>query len=148
MVSNETILIPFEIADVVVDFLVKVRFRHFIFWCTLSIPVGKPVTDFNGKVMKFVIRKNKEVDTWHVLDTLMNYPSPNLSRASQTRYIAMYEYMNDIGQPTHLFINGKAYDQPATETPKAGTRELWNVINLTGDNHTLHIHIELFAVVD
>ncbi|KAJ0095065.1 hypothetical protein Patl1_15282 [Pistacia atlantica] len=111
-------------------------------------PSGDPVNDINGKVMKFIIEKNHEIDTWHVPKTLIKYPSPDLSSASQTRYIAMYEYTSDIDGPTHLYINGKSFEQPATETPKAGTNEVWNVINLTEDNHPLHIHLGLFVVLD
>ncbi|KAF2316756.1 hypothetical protein GH714_042097 [Hevea brasiliensis] len=60
----------------------------------------------------------------------------------------MYEYTSDIDEPTHLYINGKAYEEPVTETPKEGTTEAWNVINLTEDNHPLHIHLGLFVVMD
>ncbi|XP_044494609.1 multicopper oxidase LPR1-like [Mangifera indica] len=147
--TNETILAPAEIADVIVDFSQsKSDFAILVNDAPYPYPSGNPVNEFNGKVMKFVIKKTREIDTWHVPSKLINYPSPNLSSASQTRYIAMYEYTSDNGQPTHLLINGKSFDQPATETPKAGTSEVWNVINLTGDNHPLHIHIGLFAVID
>jgi FtsP/CotA-like multicopper oxidase with cupredoxin domain len=60
----------------------------------------------------------------------------------------MYEYTSDIDEPTHLYINGKPFDEPVTETPRAGTSEIWNVINLTEDNHPLHIHLGLFKVID
>ncbi|KAI9162440.1 hypothetical protein LWI28_027373 [Acer negundo] len=72
----------------------------------------------------------------------------DMSSASQTRYIAMYEYTSAIDEPTHLYINGKSYDESVTETPMAGTSEVWNVINLTEDNHPLHIHLGLFMVMD
>ncbi|KAJ4839371.1 Multicopper oxidase lpr2, partial [Turnera subulata] len=111
-------------------------------------PSGDPVNEENGKVMKFIIKQKRELDTWRVPKKLIKYPPADLSTAAHTRYIAMYEYTSDIDEPTHLYINGKSYEVPATETPKVGTSEVWYVINLTEDNHPLHIHFGLFKVVD
>lgn len=60
----------------------------------------------------------------------------------------MYEYESATGEPTHLYINGMSFDAPATETPRSGTSEVWHVINLTEDNHPLHIHLGLFVVLE
>ncbi|WCJ33522.1 Multicopper oxidase LPR1 [Euphorbia peplus] len=149
VVTNETLLAPSEIADVVVDFsrsksdtVVLANSANYPF------PTGDPVNEANGKVMKFIIEKKGEVDMGRIPKKLLKYPSPKLSSSSQTRYIAMYEYASDIDEPTHLYINGKSYEEPTTETPKVGTSEVWNVINLTEDNHPLHIHLGLFVVLD
>ncbi|KAJ0039121.1 hypothetical protein Pint_22237 [Pistacia integerrima] len=149
VVTNETLLGPSEIADVIIDFSESKSDAAILANdAPYPYPSGDPVNDINGKVMKFIIEKNHEVDTWRVPKTLIKYPSPDLASASQTRYIVMYEYTSDIDEPTHLYINGKSFEQPATETPKAGTSEVWNVINLTADNHPLHIHLGLFVVLD
>lgn len=149
VVTNETLLAPSEIADVVIDFSEsKSGVAILANDAPYPYPSGDPANAANGKVMKFIIKKNHELDTWHVPEKLVKYPSPDLSSASSTRYIAMYEYTSDIDEPTHLFINGKSYEEPVTETPKAGTSEVWNVINLTEDNHPLHIHLGLFVVLD
>ncbi|XP_065856566.1 multicopper oxidase LPR2-like [Euphorbia lathyris] len=147
--TNETLLAPSEIADVVVDFS-KSKSDTVVLANNANYPFpgGDPVNEANGKVMKFIIQKKSEVDTSRVPKKLLNYPSPKLSSTSKTRYIAMYEYTSAIDEPTHLYINGKSYEEPATETPKVGTSEVWNVINLTEDNHPLHIHLGLFVVLD
>jgi spore coat protein A len=36
---------------------------------------------------------------------------------------------------------GRAYTDPATETPRAGTIEIWEIANLTGDTHPIHFHL-------
>lgn len=36
---------------------------------------------------------------------------------------------------------GRAYTDPATETPRAGTVEIWEIANLTGDTHPIHFHL-------
>jgi len=44
---------------------------------------------------------------------------------------------NNQGIPTW----GLAYDAPATETPTAGTTEIWQIFNLTSDVHPMHFHL-------
>ncbi|KAJ4709777.1 multicopper oxidase LPR1-like [Melia azedarach] len=149
VMTNETLLAPSEITDVIIDFSQsKSDVAILANDAPYPYPSGDPVNDANGKVMKFIIKKDHEVDTWRIPKKLIKYPSPDLSSASRTRYIAMYEYTSDIDEPTHLYINGKSYEEPVTETPKAGTNEVWNVINLTEDNHPLHIHLGLFVVLE
>jgi spore coat protein A, manganese oxidase len=36
---------------------------------------------------------------------------------------------------------GRAYMDPATETPDAGSTEVWQIVNLTGDSHPIHFHL-------
>ena len=36
---------------------------------------------------------------------------------------------------------GRAYMDPATETPDEGTTEVWQIANLTGDTHPIHFHL-------
>ena len=36
---------------------------------------------------------------------------------------------------------GRAYKDPATETPTAGSTEVWQIANLTGDTHPIHFHL-------
>ena len=36
---------------------------------------------------------------------------------------------------------GRAYVDPATETPEAGATEVWQIANLTGDTHPIHFHL-------
>ncbi|KAL8267594.1 hypothetical protein R6Q59_004938 [Mikania micrantha] len=98
--------------------------------------------------MKFIINGQREVDPSHVPKTFLKYPTPSLSEVLNTRYISMYENTSPIGEPTHLYINALSYDDPVTEKPKVGSTEIWKVINLTDDNHPLHIHLGLFRVLD
>ncbi|XP_052205913.1 multicopper oxidase LPR1-like [Diospyros lotus] len=146
---KEILLGPSEITDVIVDFSESNSDSAILANdAPYPYPSGDPVDEANGKVMKFIIRQQREVDTTRIPKKLIEYPSPDVSAASVIRYIAMYEYTSDTDEPTHLYINGKSYEEPATETPKAGTTEVWNVINLTEDNHPLHIHLGLFTVLD
>jgi spore coat protein A len=45
---------------------------------------------------------------------------------------------------TNVPVNGgfgRAYEDPATETPTAGSTEVWQIANLTGDTHPIHFHL-------
>ncbi|KAF3953851.1 hypothetical protein CMV_020737 [Castanea mollissima] len=149
VMTNDILLAPSEIADVVVDFS-RSKNETVILAndAPYPYPSGDPVNEANSKVMKFIINGHHELDTWRVPKSLMKYPSPDLSSVSHTRYIAMYEYTSAIDEPTHLYLNGKPYEAPVSETPKVGATEIWNIINLTEDNHPLHIHLGLFKTLD
>jgi len=98
--------------------------------------------------MKFLIRKRKVIDSASIPKRLMHYPAPAVHRAAETRYITMYEFTTPTDEPTHLLLNNRTYDDPVTETPTEGTSEIWYVINLTDDNHPLHIHLGLFMALE
>lgn len=149
VMTKDILLAPSEIADVVVDFS-RSKNETVILAndAPYPYPSGDPVNGANSKVMKFIISGHNELDTWRVPKRLMQYPSPDLSSVSHTRYIAMYEYTSAIDEPTHLYLNGKPYEAPVSETPKVGATEIWNIINLTEDNHPLHIHLGLFKTLD
>ncbi|CAL0300339.1 unnamed protein product [Lupinus luteus] len=149
--TNETLLGPSEISDVIVDFSksssnVAILAND----APYPYPSGDPVDEdeTSSKVMKFIILPNREVDTSRVPKSLIKYPAVDLANVAQTRYIAMYEYASSTDEPTHLYLNGKPFNAPVTETPKVGSTEVWYVINLTEDNHPLHIHLGLFKVLD
>lgn len=149
VILQEMLLAPSEIANVVVDFS-KSESNSAILAndAPYPYPSGDPVNEANSKVMKFIISPHHEVENSNIPEKLIKYPSSDGSAVAHTRYIAMYEYTANADEPTHLYINGKPYEAPVTETPKVGTSEIWYVINLTDDNHPLHIHLGLFVVLD
>ncbi|KAL3368058.1 hypothetical protein AABB24_009101 [Solanum stoloniferum] len=146
---HDLLLAPSEIADVIVDFSKsKSNLAILANDAAYPYPSGDPVNEENSNVMKFIINPNHEVQTGHIPQKLITYTPPEISQASNTRYIAFYEYASDIDEPTHLYINGKSFEAPVTEMPRVGTSEIWNIINLTEDNHPLHIHLGLFVVLE
>lgn len=42
---------------------------------------------------------------------------------------------------------GRMYLDPATETPSAGSMEVWQIANLTGDTHPIHFHLVNVQVI-
>ncbi|XP_077242315.1 multicopper oxidase LPR1 homolog 1-like [Tasmannia lanceolata] len=144
--TNTLLLAPSEIADVIIDFSTSSANEAFLSNdAPYPYPTGNAVDGLNGKVMKFIIspRNPNPPDNSKIPASLINYPaaSTSVGITTKTRYIVMYEYQSATGNPTHLYINGKRFEDPVTETPKTGSTELWEVINLTGDNHPLHVHL-------
>ncbi|GJN05947.1 hypothetical protein PR202_ga23626 [Eleusine coracana subsp. coracana] len=146
------LIAPAEIFDIVVDFASSPTAEiEMINSAPYPFPTGAAPGPRTGKVMKFVVTANgprDAPDNSTVPDREVPYanvasPGPT----SATRYIVMYEYLTPSGQSTHLYINGLRLEDPVTETPRSGTTELWHVINLTGDNHPLHIHLGMFQAV-
>lgn len=147
--SRKFLLAPSEVADVVVDFSESSTDSAILSnEAAYPYPSGDPTDEYNGKVIKFVIDKKKVVDDARIPRRLMRYPPPEAHRAKVIRYITMYEYTSATDEPTHLLLNNKTYEDPVTEKPKAGTSEIWYVINLTDDNHPLHVHLGLFVVLE
>ncbi|KAL5726969.1 Leucine permease transcriptional regulator [Ranunculus cassubicifolius] len=149
-ISSKTLLLsPSEIADVIIDFsMSKSNEAILANDAAYPYPSGDPADETNGKVMKFIIKPDRTIDKSRTPKTLMKYPKPDVYKASRTRYIAMHEYKSESDEPTHLLLNGKRYEDPVTEVPKAGSSEVWNVINLTEDNHPLHVHLGLFKTLE
>jgi hypothetical protein len=51
--------------------------------------------------------------------------------------------------PVGAFLNGMSFhDAPATEYPTLGTTEMWEVVNLTGDTHPIHLHLVQFQLLN
>ncbi|XP_062199949.1 multicopper oxidase LPR1 homolog 2-like [Phragmites australis] len=149
--TDKFLVAPSEIIDVVVDFAASSADA-----AILSDDAPAPYPGDPGEkaetvaVMKFLIAESTEPDPSSLPATLMpHYPRADAREASTTRHITMYEYTkNGTDEPTHLYLNALSYMDPVTETPREGTAEIWDVINLTDDNHPLHLHLVLFAVLE
>ncbi|KAG6486216.1 hypothetical protein ZIOFF_054786 [Zingiber officinale] len=149
--SRRFVLAPSEIADVVIDFAESSADAVVLGNdAPYPYPSGDPTDALNGQVLKFLIRGGKgESDPSRVPALLApELPAPQVAHVAVRRYIAMYEYVSSEDEPTHLYLNAQPYDAPATETPAEGSSEVWNVINLTEDNHPLHVHLASFVVLE
>jgi spore coat protein A len=43
---------------------------------------------------------------------------------------------------------GLHWNDPVTEDPKAGSTEIWNLVNITTDGHPIHVHLVQFQVLE
>jgi len=54
----------------------------------------------------------------------------------------------NTGSDGAYFLNGRMFDSPADETPKLGTTEEWDIVNLTYESHPIHLHLVQFQVLN
>lgn len=64
------------------------------------------------------------------------------------RDIVLKESFDESDNPEEVLLNGYHFADPVTDFIKAGSTELWQWINLTGDAHPMHMHLVQFQVVD
>ncbi|KAF3337573.1 Multicopper oxidase LPR1 [Carex littledalei] len=145
------VLGPAEIADVVIDFSNSITpCIELLNSAPYPFPDGTAtIGSLLSKAMIFHINGEKVSDNSTIPKKEVSYANVTMPEPStKTRYIVLYEYTTQSGEPTHLYINGLRLEDPATETPKSGSTELWHVINLTPDNHPLHVHLGMMQAIN
>ncbi|XP_031489701.1 multicopper oxidase LPR1 homolog 1-like [Nymphaea colorata] len=149
VVLSSILLGPAEGADVIIDFSKSSGEVLLLNDAPYPYPSGNAVDSLNSKVMKFVIQSQNApvVDRSVVPKSIATYPKPVTTGIARTRYLGLYEYSTN-GLVTHLYINGKRFTDPATETPVPGSTEIWKIINLTQDDHPLHLHLAMFQAIE
>ncbi|HUL66184.1 MAG TPA: multicopper oxidase domain-containing protein [Burkholderiaceae bacterium] len=68
--------------------------------------------------------------------------------ASVARSKATFDSADPFDNPVMAMINGAHWDDPITETPHAGSIEIWRIINTTEDAHPIHVHLVQFQILD
>ncbi|KAK4752566.1 hypothetical protein SAY87_021372 [Trapa incisa] len=147
--TQSIILAPSEIADVIVDFSATTATESLLNNdAPYPYPTGLSPDQFNGRVMKFIIQAGptNPPDNSTIPPKIKTYSPSTIKNARQIRYITLYENTT-AGESTNLYVNGKRFEDPVTETPKSGSTEVWEVINLTSDNHPFHMHLATFQAV-
>jgi spore coat protein A len=95
-----------------------------------------------------VTRRLHGTDTSSLPAQLSSVPLLRQSSAVKTRDLVLSELDSDAGNPIMAMINGAHWDDPVTENPKAGSVEIWRIINTTGDGHPIHIHLVQFQILN
>jgi spore coat protein A len=139
------VLAPGERADVIIDFS-KLAGKKFI----LS---NDSLTDERANeqplplVMQMRVRRRLSATDLSVIPMKLR-PIQRLdpSQASATRNIFLREETLANGGILML-LNGMRWNEPVTESPLAGSVEVWNLVNATRELHPFHIHQVQFQVL-
>jgi FtsP/CotA-like multicopper oxidase with cupredoxin domain len=146
VVVNQLLLAPGERADVIVDFRGLSPRTQLLLQndAPAPFPMGDaPDPNTTAQILKFRVVSLKKVDKSKVPTLLRpNDPIVRLTGAPvvRTRTLTLNEVLTATG-PVGLFLDGKPYDAAATEKPLEGTTEIWEIVNLTGDTHPIHLHL-------
>jgi len=174
VIPDKLLLAPGERADVIIDFSMSPINQMWTVRNTARAPYPKgetPKGTTAGRIMQFVVNGEMVDATTPTLAgtdksslpaSLRSEPIVQLTDFAGTtnvtpdvfRQLTLNEVMY-MGQPFEALLNNSKWDMdmdnPAslgeTELPVEGTTEMWQIINLTGDAHPIHIHLVQFQIV-
>jgi len=96
-----------------------------------------------------VTKRLSSRDDSQVPRTLAQVPLLDPRTSVKTRDLVLSELdsADPFENPIIGLINAP-WEDPVTETPQAGSVEIWRLINTTGDAHPIHIHLVQFQILD
>lgn len=62
-----------------------------------------------------------------------------------SRALTLNEQMGEFG-PVAGFVNNTMWEHASSENLRVGDTEVWEIVNLTGDTHPIHLHLVQFQV--
>ena len=155
-VATEILTSPAERYDVIVDFAGAAG-KVFVLENDAPAPYPDGGDVVPARVMLFKVTKKLKGQDTSALPHRLG-PSNQSGPGGKTRDLVLSEL--DSADPYDNPIIGRIdargtpptttdpWLMPVTETPKAGSVEIWRLINTTGDGHPIHIHLVQFQVLD
>ncbi|HEU5109995.1 MAG TPA: multicopper oxidase, partial [Micromonosporaceae bacterium] len=147
--SPRLVIAPGERAEVVIDFSAYPPGTEFILKNNAKAPFpnGVPADPQTvGQVMLFRVVPRTSDDSSVIPPNLATVE--RLTSPTRTRVMTLNEQMG-MGGPLGAFLNGMSFHgAPATEFPTLGTTEMWEIVNMTGDAHPIHIHLVQFQLMN
>jgi len=146
--SPRLLMAPGERADVVIDFSAYAPGTEFLLKNTAKAPypAGDAVDpQTTGQIMLVRVVPSTGPDT-SVLPAQLATVT-RLSNPTVTRTMTLNELQGADG-PLGALLNGTPYMGTVTETPKLGTTEMWEIVNLTADTHPIHLHLVQFQLLN
>lgn len=122
-----------------------------------DFPVADP--DSTGQVMQFRVKTSRGVDMSTPPANLVLPAAAPLPAETATRLVSLNELVSNVGWDGPIAAklgifdaaglpDPKSWHDPVTETPVAGTTEVWEIHNFTEDAHPIHVHQVMFEVVE
>ena len=109
-------------------------------------PDGDDIVPTDVMLFKVATRTHGR-DTTTVPSRLPAAPVLRQRDATTVRDLVLIENASAQDNPIEGLISAHWMD-PVTETPRAGTTEIWRIINTTGDAHPIHVHLVQFNILD
>jgi spore coat protein A len=147
---TQLLIAPAERQDVVIDFS-GFKGKSFVLTNDAPAPFPDGADIVPPDIMVFKVNQTLQGQDRSLLPATLN-TVPLISPASsvKTRDLVLSELDSapPFGNPIMAMINDAHWSDPITETPKAGSIEIWRIINTTGDAHPIHVHLVQFQVLD
>ena len=147
--SPRLLIAPGERADVVIDFSAYAPGTEFLLRNVAKAPYpngAAPNPQTVGQAMLFRVKPIQGTDTSFIPAQLTTIN--RLSNPAVTRVMTLNELQGE-GGPIGALLNGMSFhDGPETEFPTLGSTEMWEIVNLTGDTHPIHLHLVQFQLLN
>ncbi|HEY3497500.1 MAG TPA: carbohydrate-binding protein [Polyangiaceae bacterium] len=139
-VLNNFIIGVTERADVLIDFSSFAPGTQL----TLLNVGGNPATTL-GRIMRFTVQNTTPV-TPPALNPALFPPKAALPTDAPTRIKTLHNHVDAAGNAMRS-VDGLDFTSPTTEFPLIGSTEQWDMVNVGGGGHQMHIHLIEFQVV-
>ncbi len=101
----------------------------------------------NLNIMQFRVAAKGSRDDTLVPQTLRPIRQIAETEAVKTRSLTLVE-IDESGKAVRMLLNSTHWNMPVTENPVLDSVEIWDLINLTGDDHPIHLHLVRFQILD
>jgi len=145
----ELLMAPAERFDIIIDFSGQ-EGKSFVLTNDGPAPYPGGGEVVPTEVMQFRVTKPLAGrDTSRLPDVLAPFDLTAPASAVRERDLELSELDRDSdGFPIIGQLDSLRWADPVTENPKAGTTEIWNLVNTTGDAHPIHVHLVEFQVLE
>jgi spore coat protein A len=103
-----------------------------------------------GQILRFVVTEKEGFTPKTLPDTLNTTLEgssfPNLPAPSKTRILTLNDVMGPNGA-TQALLNGQLWSGVLSEAPVVGSTEDWTFVDLTPEEHTMHLHLVQFQLL-
>jgi spore coat protein A len=142
------VIAPAERYAIVVDFSNYPVGSSVVMRNTFAVPPPQlPLAD----IMRFDIVRDAPDDSSPTPDVLLPTPIERFDpdKADVTRVVELGRADSDVPDHGNWQINGKMYDPARIDfRAKLGQTEVWNLVNSTNANHTIHVHLVQFQIIE
>ncbi|MFZ5643229.1 MAG: multicopper oxidase family protein [Bacillota bacterium] len=138
---------PGERADILVDFSQLSPGTQLILTNNANAPFpngNPPDPQTTGQIMQFTVL-NKPAVVPPPLPKTLNILFPLVCN-SKERTLTLY-VVGGPTRPLELLLDGQKWNAPVSELPLVGATEDWQIVNLTGGAHPIHLHLIQFRLV-
>lgn len=151
LLTDGLVLAPAERADLLIDFSHAAAGQEWVLHNDAPVPFpdGDDTLPAIPEIMKFAVSHDQ--GPFHTIPSrLREHPLPTLVVNGVTRNTTLQEKLTAGGQSYGTLLNGVPYNTAENNIIHArrGQVELWNIINLTGDAHPMHIHLIAFQILE
>jgi len=140
------LLAPAERADILVDFSALPPMTKLILENHANAPFPDgivPDPNTVGSIFRFTVICSYPIKP-PILPKKLN-TIPKLIPNALKRTLTLFEVMGDNG-PLEVLLDGQKWSSPISEHPLVGSTEKWEIVNLTEDNHPIHLHLIQFLI--